>query len=190
MMRLATVLACLLMSACAHHQGPRVLLETSAGEIVVELDDVRAPVSTANFLRYVDEGAYDGTIFHRVMPGFVVQGGGHLPDLTELPGHDPIVSEWPNGLKNARGTIGMAREEDPDSATRQWYINVADNARLDIAREVSGGAGYAVFGHVVDGMAVVDAIEVVPTHARDDLDMKNIPVEPVLLIKAARIPAP
>lgn len=167
----------------------RVLLVTTLGDITLELDAARAPISTENFVRYVNEGAYDGTIFHRVVPGFVVQGGGHLPDLTELPGHSPIRNEWRNGLKNVRGSIGMAREEDPDSATRQWYINVADNDRLDIARDVSGNAGYAVFGRVVSGMEVVDRIEAVETGDRPDLDLRGVPAEPIV-IESASVIAP
>lgn len=164
----------------------RVALETTKGTIVLELDAERAPASAANFLRYVDERAYDGTIFHRVVAGFVIQGGGHTADLTELPSHAPIVNEWGNGLTNARGTIGMARETDPDSATRQWYINLADNARLDIAREVSGNAGYAVFGRVVDGMDVVDAIAALPTREVSE-DFKSVPVETVTVVRARRV---
>lgn len=162
----------------------RVAMVTSKGNIVLELDAKRAPVSVANFVRYAGRGDYDGNIFHRVVPGFVIQSGGHSADLTELPGGEPIVNEWGNGLTNARGTIGMARDTDPDSATRQWYINLADNDRLDIAREVSGGAGYAVFGRVVEGMDVVDAIAAVQTYDQpgegDDV-LKNIPVEAVVL---------
>lgn len=103
-----------------------------------------------------------------------------------MPSHAPIVNEWGNGLTNARGTIGMARETDPDSATRQWYINLADNARLDIAREVSGNAGYAVFGRVVDGMGVVDAIAAIPTHEVSE-DFKNLPTETVTVVRARRV---
>jgi peptidyl-prolyl cis-trans isomerase A (cyclophilin A) len=176
---------------CEYQRDDRVYvsLDTSKGEIVLELDPEHAPVSVANFLAYADRGDYDGTVFHRVVPGFVIQGGGHTPDLTELPGGDPIVNEWQNGLKNARGTIGLARDAEPDSATRQWYINLADNERLDIGREVSGGAGYAVFGRVVHGMEVVDAIASVETYNQEgegDDVLHNIPVEPVLLHRARR----
>ncbi|MFG0243406.1 MAG: peptidylprolyl isomerase [Phycisphaerales bacterium JB054] len=161
-----------------------VQMETSKGDIWLMLDAEHAPVSVANFVMYAERGDYDGNIFHRVVPGFVIQSGGHSPDLTELPGGEPIVNEWGNGLTNARGTIGMARDTDPDSATRQWYINLADNDRLDIAREVSGNAGYAVFGRVVEGMDVVDAIAAVQTYDQpgegDDV-LKNIPVEAVVL---------
>lgn len=189
---LCVVLAVLGAGCTATHprgasESPRrVLVEmnTSMGDIWLLLDAEHAPVSVANFVMYAERGDYDGNIFHRIVPGFVIQSGGHSPDLTELPGGEPIVNEWGNGLTNARGTIGMARDTDPDSATRQWYINLADNDRLDIAREVSGDAGYAVFGRVVEGMDVVDAIAAVQTYDQpgegDDV-LKNIPVEDVVL---------
>lgn len=169
-----------------HDRTDRVYatLDTSLGGIVLELDPVHAPVSVANFLSYADQGFYDDTIFHRVVPGFVIQGGGHLPDLTELKEGSPIINEWRNGLKNSRGTIGMAREAEPDSATRQWYINLADNLKLDTAREQTGNAGYAVFGRVVRGMEVVDAIAAVETYDQEgegDDVLHDIPVETVLL---------
>lgn len=177
--------------------GPRVgngvvyvQMVTTMGDIVLELDRERAPISVANFLKYTDEGAYDGTIFHRVMEKFVIQGGGHLPNLTELEGGELIKNEWGNGLTNKRGTIGMAREKEPDSAIRQWYINVADNDRLDIARDVSGGAGYAVFGHVVRGMDVVDRIRKIKTYDREDLDMASIPVETIVIESVRRVEGP
>lgn len=172
--------------------GPLVWveMETSAGPIVLELDRARAPVSVANFLGYADEGAYDGTIFHRVMREFVVQGGGHTADLAELPDGDPIVNEWTNGLKNTRGTIAMARETEPNSATRQWYINVADNPRLDTAREVTGNAGYAVFGRVVGGMETVDAIRMLPVRDVPERGMQNVPVDPPVVLSVRRVPRP
>jgi peptidyl-prolyl cis-trans isomerase A (cyclophilin A) len=190
MIRAALALTCAIaLGACAA-KPQYVQLDTTMGDIVLKLDPARAPVSTKNFLRYVDDGAYDGTIFHRVVPGFVVQGGGHLPDLRELPGRQPIENEWTNGLKNVRGSIGMARETEPDSATRQWYINVADNARLDTARDVTGNAGYAVFGHVVRGMDVVDRIEAAPTHQPDDSEHEHVPIEPIVITAARRVPEP
>lgn len=170
-----------------------VSMDTSMGEIVLELDRVHAPVSVDNFLRYVDEGAYENTIFHRVVREFVIQGGGHTVDLAELPGHEPIANEWLNGLKNTRGTIAMARETDPDSATRQWYINVTDNPRLDTPREVTGNAGYAVFGRVVEGMDVVDAIRMVEVHTAEGpegVPMQNVPVDPVVLRSVKRVRQP
>lgn len=159
-----------------------VEFETNYGDITIELDGEHAPVSVANFLAYLNEGAYDNTIFHRVMPGFVVQGGGHTADLTELPSKAPIINEWQNGLKNVRGSIGMAREQEPDSATRQFYFNLANNIQLDAGRPNTGNAGYAVFGKVVGGMDVLDRIALVPTTKVKG--MENVPVEPVRLIDA------
>lgn len=176
-----------------------VLMETSEGDLTVELDRARAPITVDNFLAYMNRGAYDGTTIHRVVPGFVIQGGGWTPDLKERAKLDaaagrpdaPIRNEWQNGLKNTRGTIAMAREKDPDSATREFFINLADNARLDTPREVSGGAGYAVFGRVIAGMDVVDRIAAVPTRAVDvpgvtDVSMQNVPVEPVVIVRVRR----
>ncbi|MCA9242491.1 MAG: peptidylprolyl isomerase [Phycisphaerales bacterium] len=135
-----------------------VKMKTSLGDITLELDAERAPITVANFLSYVDKGFYKGTIFHRVIKGFMIQGGGFSPDLDEKSDglQPPIKNEWKNGLKNGRGTIAMARTNDPDSATAQFFINVVDNSRLD--RPISGGAAYCVFGKVVDGMDVVDKI--------------------------------
>lgn len=171
-----------------------VSMRTSAGEIVLELDKQRAPISVANFLVHAQRGDYDGTIFHRVIPTFVVQGGGFTPDLKDrgaaakaAGNEDPkIKNEWTNGLKNVRGTIAMARDTQPDTATREFYINVADNARLDTAREKTGNAGYAVFGHVVRGMDIVDRIKEGKTMDRPDVivdgeGMKDVPVEPVVI---------
>lgn len=167
-----------------------VEMTTTMGAIVVELDRARAPVSVNNFLSYVDDGSYEGTIFHRVMRDFVIQGGGHTPDLAELPGRAPIVNEWMNGLKNTRGTIAMAREADPDTATRQWYINVGDNEQLDRARPQTGNAGYAVFGRVVEGMDVVDAIRELPVRDVSDRGMQNVPVDPPVITRVRRVNQP
>lgn len=175
--------------------SPRVLLATSMGDITLVLDREHAPISVANFLAHMKAGHYDGTIIHRVVPGFVIQGGGWTADLVERAKQDAaagrpdalIKNEWSTGgLKNLRGTIAMARETDPDSATREFFINLADNARLDIPRDVSGGAGYAVFGRVIEGMDVVDAIAAVSTAARPetgvtDVSMENVPIEPILV---------
>lgn len=161
---------------------PQVVLETSKGNITIELDPEKAPVTTENFLNYVKKGFYDGTVFHRVIPGFMVQGGGMTPDMREKKTDAPIKNEASNGLSNTRGTISMARTSDPNSATAQFFINVADNRRGLDPRP--GSAGYAVFGKVVDGMDVVDAIVGVKTTSRGPHD--DVPVEPVV-IKSAKV---
>ncbi len=137
------------------------VLETSMGVIEIELDREKAPVTVDNFVAYVEEGFYDGLVFHRVIEGFMVQAGGFQPDGIWVEGHAPIESEARNGLKNERGTVAMARSSDPDSATSQFYINTVDNLGLDYPSP--DGYGYAVFGRVVEGMDVVDAIESAPT---------------------------
>lgn len=141
--------------------APRVRIETSEGAFVLELDTVRAPLSAENFLRYVRDGFYDGTVFHRVIPNFVVQGGGYDSGLSERKAHPPIPNESGNGLSNRRGTVGLAREENPHSGSSQFYINLMDNAALD---PLPSRWGYAVFGKVVEGMDVVDRIAHLPTH--------------------------
>lgn len=142
---------------------PQVKIETTLGDIVVELDAEKAPISVDNFIRYAEDGYYEGTIFHRIMPNFMIQGGGFTPDFKQRNEglREPIKNEWQNGLKNKRGTIAMARTRMPDSAMAQFYINVVDNAALDMPRS---GAAYAVFGEVVKGMDVVDAIRQLDTH--------------------------
>lgn len=155
---------------------PVVVVKTSKGTFRIELDRARAPVTVDNFLRYVKARFYDGTIFHRVIPGFMIQGGGFTPDLVQKPTRDPIVNESANGLSNVVGTVAMARRPDPDSATSQFFINVADNRRLD-ARD--GQPGYTVFGKVVDGMDVVQAIASVPTGQKGA--MRDVPLEPVVI---------
>ena len=163
-------------------RNPVVVIETSLGDITVELDRARAPVTVENFLAYARAGFYDGTIFHRVIKGFMIQGGGLTPDMQRKPTKPPIENEAGNGLSNTRGTIAMARTADPHSATSQFFINTADNVRLDRGRESTGG--YAVFGRVTAGMDVVDKIESVPT--TDRAGHQNVPVEPVV-IKRVRI---
>lgn len=158
-----------------------VTIETSAGNIELELDRVHAPIGVENFLSYADQGDYENTVFHRIVPGFVVQGGGYTQELVELKGRAPIKNEWTNGLKNVRGTIAWARDEQPDTATREFYINVADNAKLDGPRPTTGNAGYAVFGRVTAGMEVVDRIVSAPRHALLDRDMKDVPDQPVVI---------
>ncbi len=164
-----------------------VAMRTSAGDIVLELDRLRAPIGVANFLKYAKSGAYDGTVFHRIVPGFVVQGGGYKRDLIEIKGDTPIKNEWENGLKNVRGTIAWARDTEPDSATREFYFNLVDNAKLDVARPDRGGAGYAVFGRVVKGMEVIDEMErkaKEPGGRRkvNDDDLKDVPTELVEVV--------
>lgn len=160
-----------------------VLMKTSMGDIVIELNRTKAPVTVDNFLSYVDESFYSGVIFHRIISTFMIQGGGFTADMTQKPTHKPIINEWENGLKNDRGTISMARTSDPNSATCQFFINVVDNPALDQPR---GGAAYAVFGKVTKGMEVVDKIKGVKTTSLPN-GMRDVPVEPVVIEKVVRI---
>jgi len=160
---------------------PNIKLETSMGEIVVELNRLRAPASANNFLRYVLEGEYDGTIFHRVMPGFVVQGGGYTKEIEEKTLHASVCNESGNGLKNVTGSIAMARFDDPHSATRQFYFNMSNNTSLD---PNSRSWGYTVFGEVVSGIEVLEAIAAVETGYFEDLNAEDVPLEPILLLRA------
>jgi peptidyl-prolyl cis-trans isomerase A (cyclophilin A) len=188
-------------SKAPRSSGPRVVLATSAGDITLELDPERAPRTVANFLQYVKAGHYDGTIFHRVIDTFMIQGGGFTADMKEKSTRAPIPLESSNGLENKRGTVAMARTNDPNSATSQFFINVADNDFLNYRkfesdttietrsgpRTVPAGTkidGYAVFGRVVAGMDVVDKIRVAKTG--DQKGMQNVPTEPVV-IKTAKI---
>ena len=159
-----------------------IRLQTSLGPITLELDHQRAPKTAANFESYVRKGFYDGTVFHRVINGFMVQGGGFGPDMSERATRAPIPLESKNGLKNERGAVAMARRSDPNSATAQFFINVVDNPRLDYPS--FDGNGYAVFGKVVEGMDVVDKIKEVPTGSRGP--HQNVPLTPVT-IKSARV---
>jgi cyclophilin family peptidyl-prolyl cis-trans isomerase len=164
-----------------------VKLQTSMGDIVIELNEQAAPVTTKNFLRYVKEGFYDGTIFHRVIYNFMIQGGGFTQEMKKKETHKPIVNEANNGLSNYRGAIAMARTPDPDSATAQFFINHVNNEPLDYVENMN--PGYAVFGRIVEGLDVVDAIASVKTTMRKDENGKNmadVPVEPVI-IKSATI---
>jgi cyclophilin family peptidyl-prolyl cis-trans isomerase len=198
------------LSTTARAAGPQVAIDTTMGRIVVELDPVRAPESSRNFLRYVAEGHYDGTLFHRVVEGFVIQGGGLTPDLEQKAAHAPIVNEARNGLSNVAGSLAMAREAAIDSATAQFYINVVDNPRLDhvdvppegvtVTRrgrevfvpqaEADKVFGYAVFGRVVEGLDVVERIRHVAVrqigHGEDTYE--NVPVEPIIIQKAVLLP--
>ncbi len=166
--------------------APAVLIQTSKGDIQVELDPERAPKTVENFLAYVDAGSYDGTIFHRVIPDFMIQGGGFTPDYSKKPTRDPIANEADNGLANKRGTIAMARTGDPHSATAQFFINHKDNAFLDHSAKDAGGWGYTVFGKVTAGMDVVDAIAAAPTGPAGPF-AKDAPKTQILIEKITRI---
>jgi peptidyl-prolyl cis-trans isomerase A (cyclophilin A) len=159
----------------------RVKLATSEGDIVVELHRDKAPKTVDNFVQYVKAGHYDGTIFHRVIPTFMIQGGGMKPDMSEKSTRAPIALESRTGLSNTRGTLAMARTMDPNSATAQFFINVTDNPFLD-QPNARDGNGYAVFGKVVSGMEVVDKIKAVPTQNAGP--HQNVPVKPVVIKKA------
>ena len=163
---------------------PTVMLETNLGDIRIELLSDKAPISTENFLTYVDGGFYDGIIFHRVMPGFMVQTGGHEVDMQEREvTAEEIANESDNGMLNVRGTVAMARMQRPHSARSQFFVNLVDNATLDYGAR-PGGWGYAVFGRVIEGMEVVDAIANTPTGT---VDMhKDVPVTPVIINSARR----
>jgi peptidyl-prolyl cis-trans isomerase A (cyclophilin A) len=160
---------------------PVVVFKTSLGEIDIQLDPTHAPISTANFLAYVDKKFYDGLIFHRVIPGFMVQGGGFTPDMNEKPTSAPIKNEASNGLLNSRGTISMARTSDPDSATSQFFLNLVDNAALD---PNAGSAGYAVFGKITKGLDVIDKMAKAETTTKGPYE--NVPVTPITIISATR----
>jgi cyclophilin family peptidyl-prolyl cis-trans isomerase len=169
-----------------------VKIATSKGDITLELDRAKAPVTVGNFMWYIDDGFYDGTIFHRVIPDFVIQGGGFLPGLTEKTPRAPIINEASNGLSNVRGTIAMARTSDPNSATSQFFINVKDNIKGgDGKGDLDPGGvspdGYAVFGHVTAGLDVVDVIAAVSTHTANGY--QDVPVDDVTVTKVSRLPA-
>jgi cyclophilin family peptidyl-prolyl cis-trans isomerase len=164
--------------------GPVVVLETTLGRVKLGLRDDKAPVSVKNFLTYVRAGHYDGTIFHRVIPGFMAQGGGFEEDMTERPTRPPIVNEAKNGLSNRRGTVAMARTNDPNSASAQFFVNVKDNHSLDFGVR---GAGYTVFGEVLEGMDVVDRIVAVPTTRKGIYS--DVPRVPIFITRAREVKA-
>ena len=165
-------------------EAPRVVLETNHGNIILELYPDKAPQSVGNFLAYVDEGYYSGTIFHRVIDGFMIQGGGFTDDMTQKSTKNGVPNEADNGLKNSLGTVAMARTTDPHSATSQFFINLVDNAPLDHTDKTPRGWGYTVFGKVVDGMDVVDAIAKAPTGTVGPF--RDVPSETVVIISAQR----
>ncbi|MDO8596340.1 MAG: peptidylprolyl isomerase [Sulfuricaulis sp.] len=156
-------------------------MQTSLGAVILELDPQKAPKTVNNFLAYVRDGYYDGTLFHRVIDEFMIQGGGFLPGMTQKPTRPPIENEAGNGLRNERGTICMARTSDPHSATSQFFINLVDNDFLNYTAESPSGWGYCVFGKVTDGLTVVDRIKGVPTGTR--AGHKNVPLSEILIEK-------
>jgi peptidyl-prolyl cis-trans isomerase B (cyclophilin B) len=164
--------------------NPKVKLSTSKGELVIELFEKEAPLTVKNFLSYVDSGFYDGTVFHRVIPGFMVQGGGFIPGMDQKKADSPVKNEASNGLSNKRGTLAMARTSDPDSATCQFFINLVDNKSLDRVDSSVRGAGYCVFGKVEAGMSVVDEIAAVATGMRPP--HADVPKEDVVIVQAKK----
>ncbi len=188
-MRAPGTLAALILAACLAlplaAQAQKVRLSTSEGDITLELDAAKAPKTVANFLQYVKSGHYDGTVFHRVIKDFMIQGGGFTPDMTQKPTLSAIPLESRNGLSNRSGTVAMARTSVPDSATAQFFINVKDNTFLDAAQS-RDGHGYAVFGRVVAGMDVVDRVKAVATTTRGP--HQNVPATPILIRKATLEP--
>jgi len=193
-MRMKTVLFRLLIISLlmlagfttAHAESPRVFIKTNMGNIELELNPAKAPESVKNFLRYADEGFYNGTVFHRVIKGFMVQGGGFSQDFKRKSTHKPIQNEAKNGLKNDRGTIAMARTRAPHSATAQFFINHANN--FDLNNPSFDGWGYAVFGKVTKGMDIVDKIANTPTGSNHG--MRNVPDSPVIIESISRLSTP
>ena len=171
-------------------ENPRVLMKTTDGDITIELFADKSPITVENFLRYVDDGHYDGTVFHRVISNFMIQGGGFDADLEEKETRDAIVNESKNKLHNTRGTLAMARTSDPDSATAQFFINQRSNLRLDWS---GGKDGYTVFGEVIDGMQVVDIISLTDTSsaqaqtARGPTIFQDVPVQPIVVLSVTRL---
>ena len=176
----------LMTTSNAQAETTMVKMETSKGVITLELDGDNAPKTVANFLTYVQEGFYDGTIFHRVIPNFMIQGGGFTADMSQKPTHDPVQNEANNGLKNETGAIAMARTQDPHSATAQFFINVKDNDFLNFSSETTQGWGYAVFGKVTEGMDVVNAIKDVQTTTvgpHQDVPEEAVTIEKVTIVE-------
>ena len=183
MLRTLVAIFSLIVSLHAGAANPQVELKTTLGTIVVELDVDKAPLTVENFLQYVKDGHYDGTVFHRVIPGFMIQGGGFTADFKEKATRAPIRNEAGNGLRNATGTLAMARRPDPHSATAQFFINVADNNSLNFRFPTQEGYGYTVFGKVVKGMDVVERIVKVQT-GPGPAGHQNVPVKPIIIESA------
>lgn len=182
---LAIVALCAAPAFAAPGANPAVKLETSMGDIILRLDAAKAPISVENFVNYVKAGHYDNTIFHRIIPNFMIQGGGMTPDMKSKPTQKPIKNEAANGLKNQKYTVAMARTSDPNSATSQFFINVQDNPALDYKSPTPQGWGYAVFGKVLKGQDIVDKIKGVTTSKRGMHD--DVPREAVIIRKATII---
>ena len=191
---LAIILSAAMSAACAGSgdsaENPRILMKTTDGDITIELYADKSPITVENFLRYVDDGHYDGTVFHRVIYNFMIQGGGFDTELKEKPTRDPIVNESKNKLHNTRGTLAMARTSDPDSAASQFFINQRSNLRLDWS---GGKDGYTVFGEVIDGMQVVDIISLTDTGSaqaqttRGPTVFQDVPAEPIVILSVTRL---
>ena len=181
----ATLFALSVLSQASGAEPTQVKVETSAGDFVIQLDESRAPLTVANFLQYVNDGFYAGTIFHRVVNGFVIQGGGYSPDLVQKPPRPAVVNESGNGLSNRRGSVAMARTAEPHSADSQFYINLADNLALD---SKPTRWGYAVFGEVVQGLEIVDDIGPRTTGSKGG--MGDVPLEPVVIKKISVVKIP
>ena len=191
---LAIILSAAMSAACAGSgdsaENPRILMKTTDGDITIELYADKSPITVENFLRYVDDGHYDGTVFHRVISNFMIQGGGFDTELKEKPTRDPIVNESKNKLHNTRGTLAMARTSDPDSAASQFFINQRSNLRLDWS---GGKDGYTVFGEVIDGMQVVDIISLTDTGSaqaqttRGPTVFQDVPAEPIVILSVTRL---
>ncbi len=172
------------LSFAAESANPIVVMETNKGTVKIELWADKSPITAANFLRYTDANFYDGLVFHRVIPGFMIQGGGFGPDMMEKSTYDPIKNEAKSELKNNRGTLAMARTQVVDSASSQFFINLVDNNFLDHTDETSRGFGYAAFGEVIEGMDIVDAIAEVNTGSTRGF--QDVPVEPITIITIRR----
>jgi cyclophilin family peptidyl-prolyl cis-trans isomerase len=179
----------LLLPLLAQAQPPKVALETSLGRIVLELDDKRAPKTVANFLAYVDAGFYDGTVFHRVIRDFMIQGGGFDEQFLQKPTRGPVENEANNGLRNTRGTVAMARTADPHSATAQFFINTSNNRNLDHSAPTQTGWGYTVFGQVTEGMDVVERIGTTRTGMGrlNGRPAQDVPVMPIIIQRVSRL---
>lgn len=189
MRRLLLSLALLLPVAATAAENPQVTMETSEGTVVIELHQDKAPLTVANFLQYTDSGHYDGTVFHRVIPRFMIQGGGFSRDYQQKETLPAITNEANNGLRNLRGTLAMARTSDPHSATSQFFINTVNNPNLDHRGENAAGWGYAVFGKVIKGMDVVDRISALPTGrgTLNGMPAGDVPNRPVIIRSITRL---